>query len=424
MKRFNIIGLIIVLILGLGIARYVWPVQPIVIDNASSVSQVFERDNNLNISKKDKAAALINLETNQVLYQKEINKPLPVYSVSKLMFLASASKQLKSNETSFETVVTIGDQAGKLNKNRMFSSAHLKKGAKYTIKELYEATMIPSGNDATVELADYVFGSHQKAVAAMNTNAKAWGMSKSSFVTTSGLDGDFHAKAGIKSEKGSNLMSVSDTILLLERIKEYYPEIIKAGSKTQSVIGEDNLLENTNPLMGKYQGVYGLKTGSNAEDYSYNMVSLYKGKHNQDLAAIIYNAQTKEDLAKDTKGLFEYSKTLEITNLKDNLHLDVNFIYAKKNPKLSLSDNFYVYHTKNSGFKYELTNYSSKYNKYLNAFTYGKQGSRVGSLKILNINNFFMNKPKNLGYVIIKDDVLEVNKVEMVYNFLKSLIKK
>lgn len=427
MKRFRLVVLIIIGVLLLVGIRYLWPTTPVEVNNFSSVQQEFVIDDNKDLTKNTKAAILINMDTNQILYEKSINTPLPVYSVSKLMFLASVSKEMKKEKISYDTKITMDSDVNKVNKNSAFSTANLKEGQVYTIKELFEGSMIPSGNDATIELANFIFGSHQKAVMAMNNNARQWGMNHASFITVSGLDGEYLNKVGIASKEGKNLMSVTDTIILLQRIMSYYPEIIKAGSLSKVEIGQNNLIETTNQLMTslhKYDGVYGLKTGSNNEDYSYNIVSLYKDRHNQNLAAVAFNSRTTNSLYSDVKGLFNHAKKYKLTNIKDDLNLNAKFIYAKINPVLVLDQDYYLYHTNNTGFEYELTNYSGAYNEHLNAFTYGPKGTIVGKLSMANNANFFQNRPRNIGNVIIGEYVPQVSIVQKFGDFIVSLIKK
>lgn len=412
--------LILILLLIIFIIKYFYPTNYSYTNKAEIKNQINFSNENLRLDNK--ASILMNLDTNQIIYQKNIDQPLPVYSVSKLMFLATANQYMLENKISFNTKVVIDKESAKLNTNANFSSANLKAGEKYTIKELFQATMLPSGNDATVALANYLFESHSKAVEIMNKNAKSWGMTNSSFVTTSGLDGEFLKDLSIEAKNGKNKLSINNSIILIKKIMSDYPEIINIGKQDKAIIGKNNELENTNLLLNK-NGIYGLKTGSNNEDYSYNIISLRKDKNNQNIIAISYDSYSRKSLMQDIKTMYKYLDNLKVTNLRDGIMIEPQFIYAKNKVELSTKNNFYLYHLNNQMFEYQLKPVGS-YNYQLNKFTYANKGSSVGDLDILDKKQFFDDKVIGLSDIIVANDLIQDNIFERVLIFIKEFLLK
>lgn len=417
-KRISII--IIILILLFLIGKYFYPTSYSYNNKAEIKNQI--NFNNKNLKLDNKASILMNLDTNQVIYQKNIDQALPVYSVSKLMFLASANQLIKDKHLDFNDKVIIDSQSSRLNSNSNFSSANLKKGQVYTIEELFKATMLPSGNDAALALANYLFKSHQQAVKVMNENAKAWGMQNASFVTTSGLDGKYLSQLGIEAKPGNNKMSIRDSVILVKKIKNDYPIIIKIGSLDKVSIGQNNDLVNTNKLLNK-KGFYGLKTGSNSEEYSYCIISLRKDKNKQDILTISYDARERETLYQDIEKMNKYLDSLKVTNLMNDLMINPTFMYAKNKVDLGTDKNFYLYHLDKQMFEYELEPLND-YNYQLNKFTYANKGNVIGKLEIKDKKQFFNDEVIGLSDVVVKNEVKQVNNLEKAVIFIKEFIMK
>ncbi|MDR3215276.1 MAG: hypothetical protein LBT75_03240, partial [Bacilli bacterium] len=342
------------------------------IDNKIS-NNVIVKNDEVTFKVDSKASLIMNLDTNQIIYQDNIDEALKVYSSSKILFLATIQEEMVKNKISFNKKIRIGKNINLINKNGNFSQSGIKTNEVYTIKELYYAIMMASGNDASIALAEDIFGSHEQAVKAMNSFIKRHGLNNSKVISTSGLDGEDLSKAGLKTNKGSNVLSIRDTIKLIKIIEKNYPEIIEAGQLQQVKIGQYNKKElyinNVNGMIEAYshiKGIYGLKTGSNMEDYSNSIINLYLNNHQQHFLIIIYGAHDYQSMKKDTSQMINYLNSLKVTNLVDNIDLDIKFGFNKNKVNYQLAHDLLIYYPQNEDLAYYLENNNRHFNKFYN----------------------------------------------------------
>ena len=431
-NKFKLIPLgLLILIIAFFTIKYLMPNSVLEVNNKKYVTSKLNLDDN-DIAQENKASAMVNMDTNQILHQNNEDKPFPVYSVSKVMFLATTNEKMIKDGISFDKKVRVLKGIDKVNQNADFSKANLKSGDVYTIRELFDAVMIPSGNDAAILLAYEVFGSHQNAVDAMNENAKKWKMKNSSFISTSGLDGKYLNEVGIKANDGKNMMSVNDNVVLLSRVIKDYPIIIESGSKKVSEIGihnkKLNKLENVNEIIEglghSHINVYGLKTGSNIERHSNCIVALRKDSNDNTIASISLGSKTRAQLYNDVKAMYNYADQLKVINMQDHIELNTSIASADKQPDFTLDKPYYIYIKDNQLPQIKIVDFSSKYNKSLNKYYSVNKGDNLGKVVFKDEKQFFNRKANNAPKITIKEDYNEKNLFLKAIEFLKDLIEK
>lgn len=427
MKK-RILFIIIILLLLIPITKYFWP-NDATLSNESFLSEEIHFDTT-SIKTDNKASLLMNLDTNQIIYQNNINEALPVYSVSKVMFLATASERMKKDNISLDTKVKIPSYIEDIQDKAEFSNSYIKKGKSYTYEELFEAVMLPSGNDAAIFLANNLFGSHGSAVNAMNELAKEIKLKQSSFISTSGLDGKYLKEVDIKASSGKNLMSINDLIILVKYVQEHYPIIIEMANQTQTYIGSGSgrvLLNNVNTIIEGfeegYPKVYGLKTGSNIEKYSHALVALKKDAKDQDIMAISINARTRDGMNNDVKNMYRYLKTLDKVDLKNGIEIDAQVGFAKNDVKLGMKESFILYVPKEQMFAYRLIN-PLNYNAQVNRFYGVTKGDSIGQLELVDTSLFFKGRVKGLSDIVVKNEVETMDFFEKVQQVSQDLLNK
>ena len=167
----------------------------------------------------------------------------------------------------------------------------LETGDVLTAEELLYAMLLSSSNDASVALAEHAAGSERAFVAAMNSHAIHLGALDSHFVTPHGLDTPGHrATASDLALVGAELLSHP----LLKRI---------VGTEQRKVVGPDGpeKLKNSNPLLGTYRGVMGIKTGFT--DGAGEVLVVAAQRHRRRLIAV---AMGSRDAAADSRRLLDY----------------------------------------------------------------------------------------------------------------------
>src|SRR5207237_643598 len=94
-----------------------------------------------------RAYLVVNAATGERLLARAPRERVPIASITKLMTVLVTLEHAKLNE-----VVTIGPAADRVGE----SSIYLTRGERLTVRELVEAALIQSANDAAVALAEYV----------------------------------------------------------------------------------------------------------------------------------------------------------------------------------------------------------------------------------------------------------------------------
>ena len=251
-----------------------------------------------------KAAVLISADTGEVIYAKNCTEKLPMASTTKIMTTLLC---LESGGLYDEFVVD--SDAIKVEG----SSMGLQEGDIVTKYALCCGMLLPSGNDAANAAAVKIAGSIEKFAEMMNDRARKLGLSKTYFVTPSGLEGEGH---------GSSAYDMA--ILAREALKNELFRIICSNESIKLEFGDPpytRWLKNTNKLLGMYDGVYGVKTGF-TDEAGRCLVSACK-RDGKDLICVTLNDRNDWN---DHMSLFEYGfdavRELDVT-LPSDITVDI-----------------------------------------------------------------------------------------------------
>ncbi len=193
----------------------------------------------------------VDLDSGVTLYEKNADAQLYPASTTKMMTALVAHEIYQPNDTITVGYVKVAGQ-------RM----HLTMGERITVSDLLDGLLIFSANDAaevlaqnypTTNLAATPLIRREQFIEAMNEKARALGMTGSTFKNPSGLDDPAH------------LTTAKDMARLASygMKNEYFAKIV--GTKSKTVTSTDgkiiHRLTNINELLGKVDGVLGVKTG-------------------------------------------------------------------------------------------------------------------------------------------------------------------
>ena len=130
-------------------------------------------------------ALLVNLDTNEILFDHRGSERAYPASVTKIMTVLVGIEHATSDE-----LVVYADFDALFQANA--AMAGFANGETRTLSEVLYASMLPSGADATSTLAYHVAGSYQGFVDLMNETAQRLGMYDTHFMNASGLHDDNH----------------------------------------------------------------------------------------------------------------------------------------------------------------------------------------------------------------------------------------
>ncbi|HEY4897095.1 MAG TPA: D-alanyl-D-alanine carboxypeptidase family protein [Solirubrobacteraceae bacterium] len=193
-----------------------------------------------------RAGLLFNLDTGQVLWQRNAHRRLRIASLTKMM---TALLTVKSAQPSDAVLVTKEAAASGGSKVGVLPVGH-----HVRLESLLYGLMLPSGNDAAIALAQHVAGGVPKFVARMNQEAAGLGMDCTRYSSPSGFfdQGNFSCAADL-----AMLAHVDLAQPRIARVTHIYSAVIPFPIK-----GGKLYLYNNNPLLiYHYPGTTGLKTG-------------------------------------------------------------------------------------------------------------------------------------------------------------------
>ncbi len=122
-------------------------------------------------------AILVSLEENRVVAAKNCRQKMYPASMTKVMTVLVAAEQLKS-EASLDDIVEISNEIEAFSYENGCSNVGFTPGERVTVRDLFYGTILPSGADAAMALAEYTAGSQEGFVDMMNAKAEELGLSK------------------------------------------------------------------------------------------------------------------------------------------------------------------------------------------------------------------------------------------------------
>ncbi|WP_110926050.1 D-alanyl-D-alanine carboxypeptidase family protein [Bacillus massiliglaciei] len=259
---------------------------------------------------KAEAAIIIDGETGQIIYEKNADKVLGIASMSKMMTEYIVMESIKSGKITWDQKVKINEYVHNLSKAANLSNVGLTQGEDYTVKELYEAMAVHSGNAATVALAELVSGSEENFIKLMNKKANELGLKNYKFVNSTGLSNkDLLGKYPAGTEDDENVMTARDTAQLAYRLINDYPEVLGHAKISKLKFRDGKEYPNYNwmlpGLIFEYEGVDGLKTGSTEfAGYANTGTVIRDG---QRYITVVMKSTSKNERFTDTTKLMNYA---------------------------------------------------------------------------------------------------------------------
>lgn len=239
--------------------------------------------NNADLDVWAESAILIDTANGNILYEKNADEVIPPASMTKLFCMYVVEEEIAAGRFSYNQVIPLPPQSWACNMPPHSSLMFLGEGQVVTMEELLLGLSICSGNDAAYALAYTVCDNMEDFVERMNQIAYDLGLTHTHFVESSGY-----------SEK--NTTTAREMALFCRKYIERHPSSIARFHSVTSFTypKERNLApgdvmqvqdftrgfprhittsftqQNTNPLLGRLDGVDGLKTGY-IDESGYNL---------------------------------------------------------------------------------------------------------------------------------------------------------
>ena len=245
-----------------------------------------------------KAYLLMDVTAGQILAAKDADEPVEPASLTKLMTAYLVFDALKAKKLTLTQTLPVSERAWKMPGSRMFIDPKMQ----VPVEDLIKGMIVQSGNDATVALAEGVGGTYEIFVKLMNDQAKALGMSGTSYKNPEGLTEPGH------------LTTARDLSVLATRLMKDFPEYMHYyATKQYSYPGTPpSNGSNRNALLFRDPTVDGLKTGHTAAA-GYCLVATSKrdfpGVGQRRLLSIVLGAASENARANESQKLLNWGYT-------------------------------------------------------------------------------------------------------------------
>ncbi|MFO0998466.1 MAG: D-alanyl-D-alanine carboxypeptidase [Alphaproteobacteria bacterium] len=207
------------------------------------------------VSGVTSSAIVVDAETGEVLHA--VNPDAQTYpaSLTKMMTLYLTFEALRTKKLALNTPIYVSDYAAQQSPTKL----NLEEGDTIMVEDAILGLVTKSANDAAVALAEELGGSESAFAQRMTRKAQQLGMENTVFQNASGLP------------NRAQVTTARDMVILARALHHDFPERYHYFSRPSfSYHGLSH--NNHNHLLGRYQGVDGIKTGF-IRDSGYNLAA-------------------------------------------------------------------------------------------------------------------------------------------------------
>ncbi|MEI6706624.1 MAG: D-alanyl-D-alanine carboxypeptidase family protein [Methylococcales bacterium] len=233
------------------------------------------------------AYILQDFHTGKVLAENNADAKLAPASLTKIMTVYVALKEISKGHLHLTDLATISQRARDASGSRMF----LEVKQQVKVEDLLKGIIIQSGNDASIALAEHIATQESTFADMMNQQAAQLGMKNTHFQNSDGLPIENHYTTA------RDLTTL--TSALIKEFPEYYPWFSQKEFTFNKIVQH-----NRNLLLGRDESVDGVKTGF-TDDAGYCLVasSLREGMR---LISVVMGTKSSKARADENQKLLNY----------------------------------------------------------------------------------------------------------------------
>ena len=251
-----------------------------------------------NFDIKARTAILQDYHSGEILFEKDVDRKIFPASMTKIMTSIIAFDLINKGELSLDDKFIVSENAWRLSEAG-YSSMFIMVGDQISVENLLRGTIVSSGNDACVALAEGIAGTEDEFAILMTEKAKEIGMENTNFSNSSGINSP------------DNLSTVKDIMIMSNYLIKNYPKFYKYFEEkefTWDRTGGDPIKQgNRNPLLYKNLGADGIKTGYLAYE-KYSLASSIN-RNGRRLIAVGSGFNSKNSRSKESVKLLTYGLT-------------------------------------------------------------------------------------------------------------------
>ncbi len=219
------------------------------------------------------AAIVVDGATGRELFGVDENALRHPASITKVMTLFLLFEQMEKGSIHVSDEIPVSDHAAAAAPSKL----GLRAGSSIRVEEAIKAIVTKSANDMAVAVAEYVGGSESRFAEEMTEKAHALGMANTHYANASGLPNP------------EQLTTARDLAILGRAIRARFPGYFHYFSLREAYV-RGIRLHNHDHLLGRVQGVDGIKTGFTAAS-GYNLLT--SAQHNGHyIVAVVMGGRT------------------------------------------------------------------------------------------------------------------------------------
>jgi D-alanyl-D-alanine carboxypeptidase len=208
------------------------------------------------------AAIVVDANSGKVLEAVNPDSPRHPASLTKIMTLYVLFEQLNAGKLNLDSRLTVSAHAAAQEPSKL----GLEPGQTIEVEDAIKAIVTKSANDIAVVVAETIGGSEEEFARIMTRRARALGMIHTTYVNASGLPNE------------AQITTARDLALLARAVQDDFPKYYRYFS-TLTFQYHGMSIRNHNHLLGRVDGVDGIKTGYTRAS-GFNLVSsVHRGDH-------------------------------------------------------------------------------------------------------------------------------------------------
>ena len=236
-------------------------------------------------------AMLVEAESGQILFEMNGDVERPVASVTKVMTILLALEAIEDGRISRDQQVTISKNAAGMGGSQVL----LDVGEVQSVDILIKSMIVGSANDASVAMAELMYGSEELCAAEMNRRAAELGMKNTVFKNCTGLPAE-----------GQHTTARDTAVMTMEMLKHdlYFEYSTVWMDEIDHGDGRMTQLTNTNKLTRLYDGCDGGKTGS-TDEAGYCIAATAK-RGDMRLIAVVLGSDSSSERFDTASAMLDY----------------------------------------------------------------------------------------------------------------------
>lgn len=241
------------------------------------------------------ASIVVDANSGAVMQSSNADSPRHPASLTKIMTLYLLFERLEAGKIKLATEMPVSEHAAA----QAPSKLGLKPGESIAVGTAIRAIVTKSANDVAVVVAEALAGNELDFAKQMTAKAQALGMMHTSYHNASGLPDD------------KQLTTARDQAILARAIQDRFPKFYHYFS-TRTFTFRGKEMRNHNHLLGRIDGVDGIKTGYIHESGFNIITSVRRG--NRHLVAVVFGGRTAS--ARDARVISLINNNINVAAAK------------------------------------------------------------------------------------------------------------